>query len=206
PPVRRAVRPGGRVDLRRRRGHAAHHRAVPAEPQPQPGAVPRRYRTGPARLSRCRGGGVARGGGLRPPGHPRPQRRPRAIRPAPGERADPDHDRGRDNVRRAAGATDARGRRLEVIEVDCRSPGGISYLNFYLPNGGVVVPVAGSPEDEAALAQITAVFGGREVVPVRGRVLKEGGGGPHCITQQIPAGTPLAGARTTPGGSAPRPR
>src|SRR5262249_1296043 len=77
---------------------------------------------------------------------------------APGERADPDHERGRDNVRRAAGATDARGRRLEVIEVDCPSPGGISYLNFYLPNGGVVVPVAGSPEDEAALAQIAAVF------------------------------------------------
>ena len=31
--------------------------------------------------------------------------------------------------------------------------------------------------------------GGREIVPVPGRTLNEGGGGPHCITQQIPAGT-----------------
>jgi agmatine deiminase len=108
---------------------------------------------------------------------------------APGARADPDHDGGRDNVRRAAGATDARGQRLEVIEFDCPSPGGISYLNFYLPNGGVVVPVAGAPEDEAALAQIAAVFGDREVVPVPGSTLNEGGGGPHCITQQVPVGT-----------------
>jgi len=108
---------------------------------------------------------------------------------APGERTDPDHDRGQENVRRAAGATDARGRRLEVIELDCGSPGGISYMNFYLPNGGVVVPVAGSPEDDVALAQIGSVFGDREIVPVPGRTLNEGGGGPHCITQQIPAGT-----------------
>ena len=89
---------------------------------------------------------------------------------------------------RATAATEARGRRLEVIELDRRSPGGISYLNFYLPNG-VVVPVAGSPEDDAALAQIAAVYGDREIVPVPGRTLNEGGGGPHCITQQIPAGT-----------------
>jgi agmatine deiminase len=107
---------------------------------------------------------------------------------APGGRADPDHDRGLDNVRRATAATDARGRRLEVIEFDCGSPGGISYMNFYLANGGVVVPVAGAPEDEVALAQIAAVFGDREVVPVPGSALNAGGGGPHCITQQIPSG------------------
>ena len=52
-----------------------------------------------------------------------------------------------------------------------------------------MVPVAGSPEDEAALARIAAVFGDREVVRVPGNALNEGGGGPHCITQQIPSGT-----------------
>jgi len=56
----------------------------------------------------------------------------------------------------------------------------------------VVVPVAGAPEDEVALAQIAAVFGDREIVPVPGSTLNEGGGGPHCITQQIPAGTPVS--------------
>jgi len=109
---------------------------------------------------------------------------------APGDQADPDHDRGQENIRRAAEATDAGGRRLQVIELDCGSPGGISYMNFYLPNGAVVVPVAGSPDDGVALAQITAAFPDREVVSVPGRTLHEGGGGPHCITQQVPAGTP----------------
>jgi len=43
---------------------------------------------------------------------------------------------------------------------------------------------------DAALAQIAAAFPDREVVSVPGRTLHEGGGGPHCITQQVPAGTP----------------
>lgn len=110
----------------------------------------------------------------------------------PGRQSDPDHDRGRDNVRRARATTDARGRPLEVIELDCESPGGLCYVNFYLPNGAVVVPVAEAPEDEAALAQIRAAFPDREVVAVPGRTLNEGGGGPHCITQQVPVGTAVA--------------
>jgi len=111
---------------------------------------------------------------------------------APGKPSDPDHDRGRSNVRRARSATDARGRSLQVIELDCESPDGLCYVNFYLPNGAVVVPVAGVPEDEVALAQIRAAFPDREVVTVPGNSLNEGGGGPHCITQQIPVGTAVA--------------
>ena len=34
--VPRPVRPRGRVDPRRRRGHVHHHRGVPAQPQPEP--------------------------------------------------------------------------------------------------------------------------------------------------------------------------
>jgi agmatine deiminase len=108
---------------------------------------------------------------------------------APSDPSDPDHDRGRDNVRRIRATTDARGRSLEVIELDCESPDGLCYVNFYLPNGAVVVPVAGVSEDEVALAQIQAAFPDRQVVPVPGRSLNDGGGGPHCITQQIPVGT-----------------
>ncbi len=62
-----------------------------------------------------------------------------------------------------------------------------SYLNLYLCNGAVIVPVADQPEDELALAKIRQAWPGREVVPVPGRVLAYGGGGPHCITQQVPA-------------------
>jgi agmatine deiminase len=61
-----------------------------------------------------------------------------------------------------------------------------SYLNFYICNGAVIVPVAGADTDAPALEIIASVYPGREVVPVPGLVLAFGGGGPHCITQQVP--------------------
>jgi agmatine deiminase len=63
----------------------------------------------------------------------------------------------------------------------------VSYLNFYLCNGGAIVPVTGAGSDGDALAIIAAAYPDREVVPVPGAVLAFGGGGPHCITQQVPA-------------------
>ena len=61
-----------------------------------------------------------------------------------------------------------------------------SYLNFYLCDGGVIVPVAGDAADEDALQRVAAAYPDREVVGVRGEVIAAGGGGPHCITQQVP--------------------
>jgi agmatine deiminase len=61
-----------------------------------------------------------------------------------------------------------------------------SYLNFYLCNGAVIVPVAGAATDTDALAIIADAYPGREVVSVPGAVIAYGGGGPHCITQQVP--------------------
>ncbi len=61
-----------------------------------------------------------------------------------------------------------------------------SYLNFYICNGAVIVPVAGADTDTQALEIIASVYPGREVVPVPGLVIAFGGGGPHCITQQVP--------------------
>jgi agmatine deiminase len=53
----------------------------------------------------------------------------------------------------------------------------------------VIVPVAelydGATGD--ALEQVAAALPGREVVGVPGSVLAYGGGGVHCITQQVPA-------------------
>ena len=109
---------------------------------------------------------------------------------APDDPADPDHERGRDNLQRLRRASDARDRAFEVIPFQTRPAGLVPYLNFYLPNGGVIVPVADRPQDEQALEQIAGLFPDREVVAVPGRCLTYGGGGPHCITQQIPAGTP----------------
>jgi agmatine deiminase len=60
-------------------------------------------------------------------------------------------------------------------------------MNFYLCNGGAVVPVAGAPTDVEALERIGAAYPDREIVGVPGGVIAFGGGGPHCITQQVPA-------------------
>jgi agmatine deiminase len=65
-----------------------------------------------------------------------------------------------------------------------------SYLNSYVCNGAVIVPVTGADSDSEALALVGREFPGREVVPVPGAVLAYGGGGPHCITQQVPASIP----------------
>lgn len=63
---------------------------------------------------------------------------------------------------------------------------GASYLNFTIVNGAVVVPTAGVATDAEALARIGEAYPGREVVGVPGEVIAWGGGGPHCITQQVP--------------------
>jgi agmatine deiminase len=60
------------------------------------------------------------------------------------------------------------------------------YLNLYLCNGAVIMPVCGDESDQQAAAIVAAAFPGREVVSVLGVLLAYGGGGPHCITQQVP--------------------
>jgi agmatine deiminase len=110
---------------------------------------------------------------------------------APEYPDDPDHLFGRDNWERLKRARDAKGRGFEIIRFQTRPAGVVPYLNFYLPNGGVIVPVAHRPEDEEALEQIEKLFPDREVVAVPGDCLCFGGGGPHCITQQVPAGVPV---------------
>ncbi len=109
--------------------------------------------------------------------------------------ARPNHAVCAENLRRLRAARDARGRRLEVVEMpylpyvpDCDPPVVAPYLNFYLAQGAVVVPVIGASTDAAALALLAAAFPGRELVPVPGAMLARGGGGVHCITQQQPRG------------------
>jgi agmatine deiminase len=91
-------------------------------------------------------------------------------------------------------AQDARGRALEIIEIEQpkRRKGpdglrmGLSYINFYLPNGGVVMPAFGDPKDEIAFETLSKVFEDRKVVQVEVSDILAGGGGIHCITQQQP--------------------
>ena len=94
-------------------------------------------------------------------------------------------------------ARDARGRRIEVmdgpvnawVDLEGIGPTVIPYMNHYLANGAVIVPVGEVPADEPALELLAKAYPDREVVGVPGAWISHGGGGPHCITQQVPAGT-----------------
>jgi agmatine deiminase len=116
---------------------------------------------------------------------------------APGrvllQRAAPDNPN-HDNMARNREIAVAAG--LEVVDFDPLAYASVagetvvaSYMNFYVGDRFVVVPVAGRPDlDAEALTRIAAAFGGaKEVVGVPGVVHAFGGGGPHCITQQVPA-------------------
>ena len=83
---------------------------------------------------------------------------------------------------------------LEVVElpwlpyVEGEEPAVVvPYTNFYVCNGGVIVPTRGEETDPDALALLASLFPGREAVAVPGETLALGGGGVHCITQQVPA-------------------
>ena len=115
---------------------------------------------------------------------------------------DATHDQGsvyadvvRENRRALALATDAQGRRFEMLElyeatdaVDTEAEVFCaSYTNFYIANGAIIMPAYGIAADQVAAEVLAQAFPGREIVPVRINHLAHGGGGVHCITQQQPA-------------------
>ena len=101
----------------------------------------------------------------------------------------------RENRRALELATDARGRKFELLELfeatDAIDPEAevfcASYTNFYICNGAIIIPAYGIAADLDAAATLRMAFPGRAVVPVQINQLAHGGGGVHCITQQQPA-------------------
>jgi agmatine deiminase len=99
----------------------------------------------------------------------------------------------RENLERLQRAKDAMGRPLEIIEI-CQ-PGrkefkGVrvcaSYINFYIANGGIVLPVFDDPADRPAIEALERAFPDRAVAPVPGIDIVRSEGCIHCITQQEP--------------------
>ena len=96
-------------------------------------------------------------------------------------------------------ATDAKGRRFEIIDLpapetlsDDHGPVDWSYINHLVVNDGVIACGFGEEKaDAAARAILAEAYPGRRVVSVDARELFARGGGGHCITQQQPkAGVP----------------
>jgi agmatine deiminase len=129
------------------------------------------------------------------------------------KRRDPQYPISLDAWERLKEARDARGRRLEVVRLpmpgpltmSAREAAGVvalegtqpraagsrlaaSYVNFYVANGGIVMPLLDARTDRRAAAQLKRVFRGRRVLGVAAREILLGGGNIHCITQQIPRG------------------
>ena len=112
----------GRLDPRRRRGHGADDRRVPAQPQPQPGALARADRAGAAATTSAPRRSIWLGRGVfddETDGHV--DNLACFARPASSlltwseDESDPQHAISRDALARLEAATDARGRALEVI-------------------------------------------------------------------------------------------
>ncbi|MBP5857820.1 agmatine deiminase family protein [Marivibrio halodurans] len=106
---------------------------------------------------------------------------------------DSQYARLKENADRLRAARDANGKPFEVVEIahpEKRVEHGnrlaLSYINFYIANGAVIMPVFDDPADAAAVETITALFPDRKVITLPGVEVVRGGGCFHCITQQVP--------------------
>jgi agmatine deiminase len=61
-----------------------------------------------------------------------------------------------------------------------------SYINFYLCNGGLIMPTFDDVNDDVAAKMLQQLYPDHQVVKVPGREILLGGGNIHCITQQQP--------------------
>ncbi|MDX1976493.1 MAG: agmatine deiminase family protein [Pseudanabaenaceae cyanobacterium bins.68] len=96
--------------------------------------------------------------------------------------------------RQLASFQDRQGKILQLVPIP--SPGLVkdvrgeimpaSYLNFYIANNQVLVPLYGSDQDQAALQAIAPHFPTRKTIGLPAKSILGGGGAFHCITQQQP--------------------
>ena len=106
---------------------------------------------------------------------------------------DANHELLNDNLARLKRARDAKGRKLEVIELPMPRPVlcegerlPASYANFLICNKTVLVPIFGDVNDRVALDILAECFPDRQIHPIYARDLVWGLGTIHCLTQQEP--------------------
>ena len=128
------------------------------------------------------------------------------------DRRDPQYPISCDALERLKAARDARGRRLTVHKIHQPGPlymtaaeaAGVdaragshprragdrlpaSYINFYIANKYIVMPLYDKRWDGPAARVLKRLFPTRKVIGVPTREILLGGGNIHCITQQVPA-------------------
>ena len=110
------------------------------------------------------------------------------------DKQDPFYDKLNENLEILKTEKDAGSRRLEVIEIEMSYKRLIpdddepsSYINFYIANGGIVMPAFDDEKaDKKAHNIIKSVFPKRKILALNGIDISLGGGNIHCITQQQP--------------------
>ncbi|HEX5514131.1 MAG TPA: agmatine deiminase family protein [Gammaproteobacteria bacterium] len=73
----------------------------------------------------------------------------------------------------------------------------LSYANFLIVNGGVIVPTYDDPADERAMAVLRKAFPDREIVGVPALPIIVQHGSLHCVSMQLPRGVELPGRGRT---------
>lgn len=126
---------------------------------------------------------------------------------------DPQYAVSLDAYERLQSARDARGRKLKIHKLPMPGPlyrtaeeeSGVdavdegqparvagerlaaSYVNFYIANSTVVMPLLDRKKDRLAANMLKRLFPDRRVIGVQSREILLGGGNIHCITQQVPS-------------------
>ncbi|MBQ6538999.1 MAG: agmatine deiminase [Bacilli bacterium] len=124
---------------------------------------------------------------------------------------DPQYKRSHEAYEYLSNETDAKGRKLEIVKLHTPNPilitekesEGVdsvegtlprevgdrlaaSYVNYYVGNGFVAVPIFNDPYDKEAIKTLKELYPDRKVEPIYAREILLGGGNIHCITQQVP--------------------
>ena len=127
------------------------------------------------------------------------------------DRSDAQYERSAEALEVLSRATDAKGRRLEITKIHQPDPmmmteteaDGLdvvdsafsrpsgerlagSYINFYIANGAIIMPLFDDRHDQAAQETLARLFPTREIAGIYSREILLGGGNIHCITQQQP--------------------
>jgi len=129
------------------------------------------------------------------------------------DKNDPQYEISAENLEILENSTDARGEKLTIHKLYTPSPllitkeesegvdavdgtlpreegdrQAASYVNYYVCNGAILVPVFDDPRDKDAQTLLASLYPDRDIVPIKlAREIILGGGNVHCITQQQPA-------------------